>query len=72
MPPGSDVVSIEFKLNLLAPAAGERFAARARVVRPGKTITACVADVFAINGESETIVATMLATMMRRGATAAS
>ena len=68
MPPGSDVVSIEFKLNLLAPAAGERFAARARVVRPGKTITACVADIFAISGDSETLVATMLGTMMARRA----
>ena len=68
MPPGSDVVSIEFKLNLLAPAIGDACAARARVVRAGKTITTCVADVFAIRGSSETLVATMLGTMMRRGA----
>ena len=71
-PAGSDVVSIEFKLNLLAPAAGERFVARARVVRGGKTITATIADVFAISGGSETLVATMLGTMMRRNATAPS
>lgn len=66
MPPGSDVVSIEFKLNLLAPAAGERFVARGRVVRAGRTITAAAADVFAA-GSTETLVATMLGTMMRRG-----
>lgn len=72
MPPGSDVASIEFKLNLVAPAAGETFAARARVVRAGKTISTCVADVYAINGESETLVATMLGTMMRRRATGVS
>jgi uncharacterized protein (TIGR00369 family) len=66
MPPGSDVVSIEFKLNLLAPAIGDAFAARARVVRSGKTISTCVADVYAIRGDAETLVATMLATMMRR------
>jgi uncharacterized protein (TIGR00369 family) len=65
-PAGSDVVSIEFKLNLLAPARGERFVARAHVVRAGKTITVCSADVFAIDGSSETLVATMLGTMMRR------
>lgn len=69
MPPGSDVVSVEFKLNLLAPALGEHFAARARVVRAGKTISTCAADVFAISGATETLVATMLGTMMRRNAT---
>jgi len=66
MPPGSDVLSIEFKLNLLAPAAGESFAARARVVRAGKTVTACAADVFAISDGTETLIATMLGTMMTR------
>jgi uncharacterized protein (TIGR00369 family) len=66
MPPGSNVLSIEFKLNLLAPAAGETFAARARVIRPGKTVTACAADVFAISAGGEVLVATMLGTMMRR------
>jgi uncharacterized protein (TIGR00369 family) len=65
MPHGSDVVSIEFKLNLLAPARGERAVVRARVVRSGKTITVCRADVFG----GETLVATMLATMMRRAGT---
>jgi len=66
MPPGSDVVSIEFKLNLLAPATGDAFVARARVVRAGKTISTCAADVFALAPTGETLVATMLATMMRR------
>lgn len=66
MPPGSDVLSIEFKINLVAPASGESFAARARVIRAGKTVTTCVADIFAINAGRETLVATMLGTMMRR------
>ncbi|MGZ4809838.1 MAG: PaaI family thioesterase, partial [Thermoanaerobaculia bacterium] len=66
MPAGSDVLSIEFKINLVAPASGESFAARARVIRAGKTVTTCAADVFAINAGSETLVATMLGTMMRR------
>lgn len=66
MPPSSDVLSIEFKVNLLAPASAPRFVARARVLRAGKTITVCRADVFGIDGENETLVATMLGTMMTR------
>lgn len=69
MDAGSEVLSVEFKLNLLSPAAGERFAARARVVRAGRNITVCVGDVFALRpGGEEKLVATMLATMMRVGA----
>jgi len=66
MPPSCDVLSIEFKVNLLAPAAAPRFVARARVLRAGKTITVCRADIFGIDGENETLVATMLGTMMTR------
>ena len=70
MPPGSDVLSIEFKINLVAPALGEGFVARARVIGAGKTITACAADVFAVSARGETLVATMLGTMMRRASAA--
>lgn len=63
MPAGSDVVSVEFKLNLLAPARGARFVARARVIRSGRTLSVCSADVLADDG---TLVATFLGTMMRR------
>ena len=66
MPADAAVLSVEFKLNLLAPARGERFAARARVVRAGRTLTVTAADVFAIDGGTETIVATMLGTMISR------
>ena len=66
MPAGSDVLSVEFKLNLLRPAAGERFVARARVLKQGKTLTAVRADVFAYAGEQERLVAAMQATMIRR------
>ena len=38
MPPDAGVLTIEFKVNLLNPAAGERFVARGRVVKPGRTI----------------------------------
>ncbi len=63
------VLSVEVKLNLLEPAAGERFAARGRVVRAGRTLTVCRADVFGLDGDDDRHVATMLATMMAvRGA----
>jgi uncharacterized protein (TIGR00369 family) len=60
------VLSVEFKVNLLAPAVGEKFEARAQVIKPGKTLTVCRADVFAISGGEEKIIATMLATMIVR------
>jgi uncharacterized protein (TIGR00369 family) len=62
---GSEVLSVEFKLNLLSPAAGERFAARARVVRAGRNITVCAGDLYALKDGAEKVVATMLATMMK-------
>jgi len=62
MPEGSEVLSVELKVNLLEPAIGERFVARARVVRSGRTLSVCAADVF---GDGK-LVATMLATMIRR------
>lgn len=64
MPASARVLSIEFKVNLLAPAVGERMIARARVLRAGKTITVCRADVAAIIDRNEKLVATMLGTMM--------
>jgi uncharacterized protein (TIGR00369 family) len=64
MPAGAAVLSIEFKINLLAPAAGERIVARGRVLRAGKTITVCRGDITAYSGDSERLVATMVATMM--------
>jgi uncharacterized protein (TIGR00369 family) len=59
-----DVLTVEFKVNLLAPAAGEVFEARAQVKRAGRTLTVCTADAFAISGGKEKVVATMLATIM--------
>src|SRR5262245_47388830 len=47
------VLSVEVKLNLLEPAAGERFVARGRVVRSGRTLTVCRADVAAFGDEGE-------------------
>ncbi|MDQ6892569.1 MAG: PaaI family thioesterase [Acidobacteriota bacterium] len=64
-PAGTDVLTVEFKTNLLAPAVGERFEARARVRRSGRTLAVAAADAFAIGPGEERLVATMLATIMR-------
>ena len=64
MPPGCDILTVEFKTNLLAPAKGERFAFRAHIVKPGRTLTVCEARAFAQAGGSETLIATMTGTLM--------
>jgi len=64
MPPGAGVLSVEFKVNLLAPAKGDLLIARGRVLRAGRTISVCQADGIMRSGTDETPVATMLATMM--------
>lgn len=64
MPADAAVLSIEFKINMLAPADGERIIARAKVIKPGRTIVVCGADVFARRGDGEKLVATMTGTMM--------
>jgi uncharacterized protein (TIGR00369 family) len=64
MPAGAAVLSVEFKINLLAPAAGDRVIARGRVIRAGKTVTVCWGEVTAYDGANERLVATMVGTMM--------
>lgn len=64
MPEDAAVLSIEFKINMLAPAEGDRFIARGKVVKPGRTIVVCVAEVFAERDGAEKLVATMTGTMM--------
>ena len=63
MPADVAVLTVEYKINLLRPAKGDRLVARARVVRSGKTLTVCAGDVVAQAG-AEDVVATMLATVM--------
>ena len=64
MPAGSGILTVEFKTNLLAPARGERFAFRATVVKPGRTLTVCEARAYALHGDEETLIATMSGTLM--------
>jgi uncharacterized protein (TIGR00369 family) len=69
MPDDSEVLTVELKANLLAPASGDRLVAEGEVVRAGRTLTVCRGDAFA-EGVQRVHVATMLATMVRRRASA--
>jgi uncharacterized protein (TIGR00369 family) len=64
MPAEAAVLTVEFKVNLLAPGRGEAIVARARVLKPGRTLTVVRGDVVALERGEERLVATMLATMM--------
>ena len=70
MPANSDILTVEFKTNLLAPARGDRFVFCARVVKSGRTLTVCEAQAFAEHDGAESLIATMTGTLMalpRRG-----
>jgi uncharacterized protein (TIGR00369 family) len=71
MPDDAAVLTIEFKTNLIAPARGDHFLFRACVLKPGRTISVCDAQAFAVEGGNEKLVATMTGTLMalfgRRG-----
>jgi len=64
MPAHYSVLTVEYKINLVAPAAGDLLIARARVVRSGKTLKICAADVFAVKDGAENLCATSLSTIM--------
>jgi uncharacterized protein (TIGR00369 family) len=64
MPADYSVLTVEYKINLMAPAAGEMLIARARVVRSGKTLKICAADVFTVKDGVENLCATSLSTIM--------
>jgi uncharacterized protein (TIGR00369 family) len=58
------VLSVEYKVNLLAPARGERMRAVGRVVKPGRTLLVCTGEVIAVTGDAESVVTIMQGTMM--------
>lgn len=64
MPEEADILTVEFKTTLLAPARGERFVFKAEVVKPGRTLTFCEARAFAEHKGSTTLIATMTGTLM--------
>jgi len=64
MPPGRGVLTTEFKINLLAPATGDRLVARAQVIKAGRTLTLAQAQVVAEAGSEVTLVAFLTATLI--------
>ena len=64
MPVGTGVLSVEFKINLLSPAIGDRIVARGRVVMAGRTSTVAQSEVFADSGGAEKLIAILTATLM--------
>ena len=63
-PPGTEVLTVEFKLNFLAPASGTVVDGRGWVVRARRSITVCAGEAIVTNDSRETTAATMLATML--------
>ena len=63
-PAESSVLTTEFKINLLAPADGDRLRALGRVIKPGRTLTICDVEVFAVKAGQEKICAKLLQTLM--------
>jgi uncharacterized protein (TIGR00369 family) len=66
MPAQADVLTVELKANLLAPARSGTVKARGEVVRPGRVLTVCHGEAFKLEGDGTIHVATMLATMITR------
>ncbi len=66
MPGDAGVLTIEYKVNFISPAMGKLMIARGHVTKPGRTVTVCAGDVFALSDGKEKLVATMLGTMMTR------
>jgi uncharacterized protein (TIGR00369 family) len=64
VPEGASVLTVEYKMNLLAPGLGQKLIARGKVIRPGRTLIVTQAEVFAVNNQQETLCALMQQTIM--------
>lgn len=64
MPADAGVLAVEFKINLMAPAKGEKLIARAHVIRAGRTLSVCQAEVVAVADGAEKAVALLTSTVM--------
>jgi len=64
MPEGSSVLTVEYKMNLLAPGDGDLLIARGRVLKSGRTLVVTQVDAFVVKGGGETLCATLLQTLM--------
>jgi uncharacterized protein (TIGR00369 family) len=65
MPPGSEVLTTEYKINFIAAAEGEALLARGRVIRPGRTLTVTESEALCLNGGEPRLCAVMLQSLIR-------
>jgi len=64
-PAEDSILTVEYKINLLAPGAGDKLVAIARVKKSGRTLTVCELEVMALKQDHQTLCACGLATLMR-------
>ncbi len=64
MPVEAQVLTIEFKINLLAPASGDRFSAIGKVLKPGRSVFVAEAELYASQDGTDRLVASMVGTLM--------
>jgi len=64
MPANAGVLTIEYKINLLAPAQGQSFRMEGLVIKPGRTVSVTEGRAWAIDGGREKLIATMACTLM--------
>jgi uncharacterized protein (TIGR00369 family) len=65
MPASSGVLTVEYKVNFLNPAKGQKFVGIGKVIKPGRSLTVCSGEVVSLEKGEEKLIATMQATMMR-------
>lgn len=65
VPADATMLTVEYKINLIAPAAGDKLIATGRVLKPGRTLTICALEVVAVTGAAATVCAQGLQTMLR-------
>ncbi|WP_327658417.1 PaaI family thioesterase [Streptomyces sp. NBC_00483] len=71
-PEGTEVLTVEYKINLLAPAIGDHLEAVGTVLKPGRTLTVCQLEVFGVQGDRRKLVANGQQTLIRVDSPAAS
>jgi uncharacterized protein (TIGR00369 family) len=64
-PADASILTVEFKINLMAPADGDRLVATGRVLKPGRTLTVCEFEVAAVKGDVPTVCARGMQTLIR-------
>jgi len=64
MPPNHDILTVEYKINLLAPGNGEALLAKGKVIKFGRTFTTSLSEVFVVNQNQEKLCATAIVTLI--------